>query len=282
MTPTRCFKARKDTFRQKQKFCALAVVSLLSIANWADAQVAAPSQSELDQITARGRALAEYDFAAWHATDAVEALKPADGTITRYIARPSPKGWAAVFATLSAQRDTFFVAYEALRSAQTGPFEGFTASRHQDPVADVGYYARAARAIDTATKDFGPVTRSYNSAVLPRPDSSWYVYLMPAQTVAGVFPLGADVRYLVSPDGRTIREKRRMHNSVIEFSQRRPPPSGAAMVAGTHTAVLADIPEDTDVFHVLVRTPRIPEYIMTDHFIYRVETDGTIKFLGQH
>ncbi|MGH7652399.1 MAG: hypothetical protein ACREMS_11240 [Gemmatimonadaceae bacterium] len=261
---------------------ALVVVLLLSVATSTHAQVAAPTRSALDDITVRGRALAEYDFAAWHATDAVEALKPKDGTITSYIARPTPKGWAAVFGTLTANRDTFLVAYEAIRSAQTGPFEGFAAIAHPLAVADTGYYARAARGIDVARKDFGSVTRPYNSAVLPLPDGSWYVYLMPAQTVAGVFPLGADTRYLVSPDGRTIREKRRLHNSVIEFRQVRPPQPGATMEAGTHTAVLADIPEDTDVFHVLVRTPRIPEYIMTDHFVYRVETDGTIKFLGQH
>jgi hypothetical protein len=266
---------------RRRHFFALPIFFLISAADWAGAQ-AAPAQSALNEITARGRALAEYDFAAWHATDAVEALKPRDGTITTYIARPTPKGWAAAFGTLSASRDTFFVAYEAIRSAQTGPFEGFAAIAHQDAVADTGYYARAARGIDVARNDFGAVNRPYNSAVLPRPDGSLYVYLMPAQTVAGVFPLGADTRYLVSADGRTILGKRRMHNSVIEFRQPRPPQPGATIEAGTHTAVVDDIPEDTDVFHVLVRTPRIPEYIMTDHFIYRVETDGTIKFLGQH
>jgi hypothetical protein len=54
------------------------------------------------------------------------------------------------------------------------------------------------------------------------------------------------------------------------------------MEAGTHSAVVADIPEDTDVLHVLVRTPRIPEYVMTDHFIYRIDLDGKINFLGTH
>ena len=34
--------------------------------------VEAPSAAELAEITERGRALAEYDQAAWHATDAVQ------------------------------------------------------------------------------------------------------------------------------------------------------------------------------------------------------------------
>jgi hypothetical protein len=100
--------------------------------------------------------------------------------------------------------------------------------------------------------------------------------------VYGVWPLGADTRYLISADGRVILEKRRLHNTVIEFSARKPPQPGAKVEASTHTAVLAEIPEDTDVFHVLTRTPRVPEYVMTDHFVYRIDTDGTIHFLGTH
>jgi hypothetical protein len=80
-----------------------------------------------------------------------------------------------------------------------------------------------------------------------------------------------------------ILEKRRLHNSVIEFgAQFKNAPAGSQLEAGTHTAVLAEVPEDTDVFHVLTRTPRVPEYVMTDHFAYRIETDGKINFQGTH
>jgi len=48
---------------------------------------APPSEAELTDITARGRALAEYDAAAWHATDAVVPLNPTEGTVERYVAR---------------------------------------------------------------------------------------------------------------------------------------------------------------------------------------------------
>ena len=260
----------------------LALLSVLC-ATVAGAQAGGPTQSELAEITARGRALAEYDFASLHGTDAVVALKPPPGSITRYIARPTEKGWKVAFGRLTPARDTFFVAYEAIRTSKGGTFEGFTATAHPTPIADTGYYVRAARALETAGKDFGPVRRSYNTAALPRPDGNWWVYLIPAQTVWGVFPLGADARYLMSADGRTILERRRLHNSVIEFNGRRQPPQpGAEMHSGTHTAVVAEIPEDTDVMHVLVRTPRIPEYVMTDSFVYRIDPDGKINFLGTH
>jgi len=51
-------------------------------------------------------------------------------------------------------------------------------------------------------------------------------------------------------------------------------------VAGIHTHVLSETPEDTDVFHVLTRKPSVPELISTEHFIFVVEVDGSIKFQG--
>jgi hypothetical protein len=44
------------------------------------AQKSAPlSREQLAEITGRGRLLAEYDQAAWHATDAVMATHPKGG-----------------------------------------------------------------------------------------------------------------------------------------------------------------------------------------------------------
>jgi hypothetical protein len=252
-------------------------------ASIARAQPERPTESQLTDITTRGRALAGYDFAAWHGGDAVTALKPANGTITRYVARETPKGWVVAFGRLTAARDTFLVAYEALRTSSSGPFEGFTVVPHPTPVVDTDYYMRAIRAMDTAGVVFGPVRRSYNVAVLPAPKGNWWVYLFPAPTVTGVWPLGGDERFLISADGRTILERRRLHNRIIEFSANQlQKPSGATVASGVHTAVLANIPEDTDVFHVLSRTPKVPEYVMTDAFIYRIDVDGKIVFLGTH
>src|SRR5258707_12538702 len=40
-----------------------------------------PSKAELEAITRRGRDLAGYDAAAWHASDAVMARKPKPGSV---------------------------------------------------------------------------------------------------------------------------------------------------------------------------------------------------------
>lgn len=234
---------------------------------------APPSADELQAITTRGQLLAQYDQAGWGATDAVMALHPAQGSITHYIARQRPDGWHVVFGRLSATRDTFVVVYEARLARDDSVFR---ATALTPPRPDTGYYARAARAIDTVRAAFGPVQRPYNVAVIPATLDEWWVYMYPASTQPGVWPLGGDERFLVSADGRDIRARRRMHRAIIEYA----PKPGQHIRAYTHVAVLDDVPEDTDVLAALSRTPRAPEYVVSDDFVYRIDVNGTIALLG--
>jgi hypothetical protein len=248
-----------------------------SFAQSATPQKKLPTVDSLDAISYRGYLLAKYDAAAWVASDSVVARKPDPSLVKGYVARQvGDDQWAVAFGRLSASRDTFFTAYEAVQRANDArvfDVKAFTPVR-----ADTGYYARASRAMALARETFGPQARVYNSAVIDRPNGLLWVYLFPAQTQYGVYPLGADVRYLFSADGRTILATRRLHNTLIEFT---PPTGGKQLVAGTQTAVLDDIPEDTDVFHVLVRQPRVPQIIVTDEFMWRVTVDGNIEYLGR-
>lgn len=70
-----------------------------------------------------------------------------------------------------------------------------------------------------------------------------------------------------------------MHQSIIEFGGKAP--DGSVLQAGTHAAVLDDIPEDMDVFHVLVRQPQVPQYVVTDAFVYVIAVDGSIRLIGR-
>lgn len=232
-----------------------------------------PSADELRAITRRGQLLAAYDQAGWGATDAVMALHPAEGSITHYIAQPGTDSWRVSFGRLTPSRDTFLVAYEARYTVGDSVFR---ATALTPPRADTGYLVRAARAIDAARAAFGAVQRPYNVAVIPASLGEWWVYMYPASTQPGVWPLGGDARFLVSADGRTIRARRRLHNGIIEYAAK----PGQKIEAFTHSAVLDDVPEDTDVLAVLSRTPRVPDYIITDAFVYRIDVDGTIRLMG--
>ena len=231
----------------------------------------APSDSELKAVSARGRMLADYDAAAWHATDAVEALKPDHAAAPVYIAHQFHGKWEVVFGRLSA--DSFTIVYRTTQDADAGKF---TAKKENPPVEDRGFYFQAAKAIETTTKDLGRRERPYNKYVLPTEDGRLYVYFLPAQTRQDVYPLGGDLRYTVTLDGSTIVEKRQMHTSIIE--KKESAPEGSTLAGGYHTHVLNNDIEDSDVFHVLTRTPSIPEIVGTpDKHVYEIETDGTIK-----
>jgi hypothetical protein len=267
----------------RQTFLLLAAASLAAAPPATAQSRTTPDDTTLAAITERGRALAAYGLAARHGGRAIAALREptyaAGGQY--YVARPTAAGWVVAFGRVSASRDTFFVAYEATpRSAARGETT-YAAAALPRPLADTGYYARAARAMEVARAAYVRVQGEYDVAALPRPDGRWWVYVVPAATVPGVFPLGDDARFVVSADGRTIQRARRLHNSVIDFDGRAgADKKGETLLAGTHTAVVDDVPEDTDVSHVLTRTPRVPEVVVTDSFVFRVEVDGAIRMIG--
>jgi hypothetical protein len=253
---------------------AVLLTSCLSLAEKKTKAGPLPSADELAAITARGRILAEYDVAAWHASDAVVELKPDKTVSPFYIARQTANGWEVAFGRLSESRDRFLIVYQAFQGAT--PVE-FTVKKPDPPVEDHGFYLAAAKAIETASRDFGKPSRAYNTYVLPTESGQLYVYLLPAQTVNGIYPLGGDVRYTITPDGGAIVEKRQMHKTILEFDMNDASKRMTKVESGIHTHVLSSLPEDSDVFYVLSRKPLIPEYIGTmDKKIFVVQVDGTI------
>ena len=248
--------------------------------SWSADHVDESLRPELDAISARGRLLAEYDQAAWHGTDAVLSLRPDSSLVRGYLARRRADGlWEVVFGKVDADANAFVIAYRAVQRA-TGD-TSYVATVLSPRERDTEWYARAARALDVARGTFGSANRPYNAVVIPAGEGGdWFVYLMPAQTRPDVFPLGGDTRYRVSEDGRTLVAQRRLHNTILEVP-RAQRVQGGKIQAGYHTAVLDDRPEDTDVFHVLAREPRAPEYIVSKSYFFRVDLDGRITAYKQ-
>ena len=228
-----------------------------------------PTRAELAAITDRGRLLAAYDAAAWHATDAMLATHPTEGSSNRYIAHKTEAGWVVDFGRLSTAGDRFLMVSEAVQAGDQYKVKSFDPARE-----DTGWNLAATKGVETAARDFHGADRQYNVAVLPAESGGIYVYLYPAQFKEGVYPLGADARYRISPDGMTILEKHQMHKGIIEYG-----PMGAAgekEAGGYHTHVLSEVPEDTDVFLVLTRRPRVPEFVGAGAYMYTIAVDGTI------
>lgn len=256
--------------------CVLAAVALVPAVT--GQIISKPTAEELAAISERGRVLEEYDQAAWHASDMVQTANPKTVDGQHYLARKENGRWTVVFGALNGDKTKFSISYEA---EQLDKPKEFAVRKVNPPKEDTGFYLFAARALDVALADFGRVSRPYNAAVLPAIHSEvtdgeglLYVYLYPAQTKAAIFPLGGDVRYLISVDGTKILVKRQLHKTILEPA----PVKGKKLAAGYHTHVLTDQPEDTDVLHVLQQDPPVPELIATPHFLYQVAADGSIGF----
>ena len=225
--------------------------------------------------------LAEYDAASWHSTDAVLALNPERGKIGRYVAQKVEGKWVVVYGHMNEARDKFLIAYEA---TATDTPDQFTVKQYDPPQEDSAFYLSAARAVETSLAAFPAEKRPYNAAVLPAMSGQLYVYIYPASTKADVYLVGGDVRYLVSPDGLTIRETRRLHKSIIEyedFTKSKKAKEGWKTQMGVHNHILDDVPEDTDVFLAMTRKPLVPEMIITWEYTYVANPDGTIEYKGE-
>ena len=191
------------------------------------------------------------------------------GAFKRYIAHKTEAGWVVDFGRLSTAGDKFLVVSEAVQAGEQYTVKSFDPARE-----DTGWNLAAAKGIETAAQDFHGADRLYNVAVLTAEGGSLYVYLYPAQVKANVYPLGADVRYCLSPEGTKIIEKRQMHKSVIDYAP--PTSAGTTAAGGYHTHVLSEVPEDTDVLLVLIRKPRVPEFVGAGQYMYTVGVDGKI------
>jgi hypothetical protein len=233
------------------------------------------SDQELAGITQRGTVLAAYDLAVRDAIAAVEGTHPDLGKLERYIARQTANGWTVDFGRLNADSTKFLTAYEAV---QTDAPDHFAVGQFDPEREDTGFNLFAARGMELALSDFGSFSRQYHIAALRTGSAGILIYLYPAQTKDGVYPYGGDVRYLVSPDGTSMLDKHPMHKDILESTPAQMPqiPNGATPAAGYHTDVLSDGPEDTDVFLVLSRQPRVPEYVGAGGHVFKIEVDGTI------
>jgi hypothetical protein len=237
-----------------------------------------PTAEDLKDIAARGQALAEYDQAAWHAGDAVEALHPDKAVAQRYVARKTPSGWIVAWGHFDEAHAHFLITYEAKQKAN--PTE-YAVIKHDPAIEDADFYFQAASALEVAEKDFyssARPARPYNISVLPAQSGEWYVYAIPGQQDSAVLPYGGDVRYTITADGAKILNRRQMHETVQEAPM---PPDGSRPFFGFHTHILSDVPEDSDIFYAITRKAQNGEWVATKKYIYEISSDFSLRYLGK-
>ncbi|MGH7726342.1 MAG: hypothetical protein ACREOU_13020 [Candidatus Eiseniibacteriota bacterium] len=223
-------------------------------------------RESLDEVTARGRLIAQLDrIAAW-GTDAVNAIGPDTRLLGYYIPHRQRDRWCVAFGRMSEDGAAFMTAYEALGNGPYGwPFDVHV----HDPVReDRGWLKSAGQAIAVSLKQpvFSSAVDAYNCVVVPEFDGSNSVYWYPASRTPGITLLGADFRVAVSRAGEAAVEP--YHKTLLRSAP------GGAIVAHTHLLVQAPVP--LDVSYVLMKRPPSPSLIICEFWSYFVARDGTL------
>lgn len=228
-----------------------------------------PSDTLLAGISERGRLLVQYDLALRIASRLVRPVAMASDSMNASLAHLQSDGkWIVRFGRVTAAEDTFFVRHQVAQVEA----DSFMVVPAPVPAAAAGEDLLALRAVRTAAKVFRGVVPNYNISVLPRSGGGFWVYFLPAQTRSDAFTYGADARYQISANGDTILARRQMHATLMNT------PARADAVAGMHTAILDDVPEDSDVFLAMARFPYKSEVIATPHYNYEIHIDGSITY----
>lgn len=248
---------------------AIAMV-LLAVSRVAGQSPAPPDTAVLQEVTHRGRYLAACVAATTHARRVLPPVASGVGvTPTSICIRRGGGEWQILFGNLEAQAGELRAAGRVVVDLASG-----TTSRIESlDEYESGEERMAATAARKAAQWLPLSERPYDMVVVPASDTAWMVYWFPQRQREGYYPHGGDYRLTISRGGSEILEARRMHSAIIELG---PPPPEAKY--GGHTAVLRDGVEDTDVFLVLWREPRMPEVVLTQNWRFVMDTSGAIAW----
>lgn len=266
---------------------ATLIVALMQNAAPAAEDAKPPSQEYLDKITERGKQLFIYDEGAARCTDAVMKLKKVVPNLAEnleknyqfYLGKKVGNRIKFAFGKLSQDENKYLTFVEPIFDPVTKNVILRGKADEKLPTSKLEIdndYLPMARALKNSIQKLKVGGSNYNYAVLPADNGEHFVYFYPGSSKTGLYLLGADMRFRVSADGKQILETRRMHNSILPYP--RPGlPEGEIPVASCHTAIMRDEPEDTDVMHVLMRSPKMPEYVGTKNQMYLISVDGQIE-----
>lgn len=235
---------------------------------------------EIAEMNRLGALLHAYDQAAWHGSDAIMPLVRNDDhlhdRVEGYVVEQTEVGWQVGFGRLTEDGSAFAVALEVVLDEEYGVLDAVS---FDDPDLRTGFYRVAMAARNRANARFDPPEQvMYNTAVIPGPTGSIYIYFLPAQPAHRVYYLGGDVRYTYDPASDTIIAEKPLHSGMLTIDLR-----GDHSPASMATAVLTDIPTETDVFYA--RSRPAPEgglaghYVITQDWVFVLDSSGIVEYM---
>lgn len=252
------------------------------------------SKAELKEISKRGKDLYAWDQAQMLAiknlketpkeklqVDSTRTPDPSPSTATGQpscLVYQSKDKVETGFGRLSEDKTNYLV--DILASKSKGE-KSNKIERLWPPLSDQEKWKDLALALDIARaemKENSRETEKLNYAVLAdsknKDKKTFFVYFYPSQREN----LGGDLRLTVNLDEKIVVEEHQGHKALIKEKRLATKYGGRKMAY--HQAILDEMPEDTDVLHVLSREPRRAEIVTTANFVYRIDINGDIKYLG--
>ena len=258
----------------------------------AGAQTDRPSEEELAGLQERGRQIALY----LQAVDKADALlKAQGGGVTppeRTVAILDREGWRVVYLAsppggsaapgASAKKGLAIVAETTFSpdSGQLGAFKAMVPSKIAP--ASIQNYVRSLEEAEKATLS-GP--EPFLEAVVRESDGTFSVYIMsqrqedgaasPAAERRGSIVLGRDFLVRIGANGKQVVTDK-LHDTVAALPLQ-PRAPGAPLL---HEHDKGDLPAPTDVALVLRHPVLAPLLVLTPRFMFRVDKEGTVTWLG--
>lgn len=235
----------------------------------ARAQLGSASDSVIRHAEEEGRRIAAYDAAVRHATRALLASEPDQHRISLYVARQEDARWHVYFGSFNVLSSEFSTAYEAVQEEPGGDrYRILQRSSRERPEPEL---SRAARALVTALGAFEPRWERYQTFVWLDFAGRWVTYFLPGPTAEGSWPIGADMRVLVSFDGERILETTTFHADLTVVE-----PSREAAVATHHRHLAGENPAPTDFAYVLMFPELAPMALVAGDVTCTVTRQGRL------
>ncbi len=240
---------------------------------------AGPAPEELRALEDRGRGIALYFEAVREAEDLARSagydLRP-----DRVLVVAERDGWRVIFL-----RDIGVQgAQKGLKLQADVPFNQTVgelgAIRIAVPprtiTAAMASYARALDIAEATVAGNPGVRPPIESSVFRETDGSFTVYLKSEGDDPALARFGGDLRVHVASTGRQRLEMEALHGEPDVVS-RAPRPAGAPTI---HEHAPGDLPSPTDVAEILRDPALAPLLVMTPRWMFRVDAQGNVTFLG--
>jgi hypothetical protein len=145
------------------------------------------------------------------------------------------------------------------------------------PPPDAAACLRALESARAGAANSAHMAPPYQEAAFKdKANGAFIVYLQARPEGTGAVHFGADALVRVAADGSTVGEVRPLHDGSATVEV--PAKGGAEPTLHTHAK--GDLPTETDVATVLEHPSLAPHLVLTPSYMFRIEADGTITYIG--